>query len=239
MSALFSRRGLIPAFILTGAWYIACIRFIPEPWCAPFKLLPLALLVAAIVRSNRGRTEDRAGVVLPVVALSLSMAGDLFGDVKLGGFADTAFLLQILFFMAAHFVYIAAFLRYYGRPRPDTLPRREKSLRWLCIIGMVTYLVIYSNVIIPKIGDATFRYAAGAYMIVIATMFLSSVLQTREGVWTIVLGALLFVCSDSILAWTSFIPDHGIPVLVEDIAVMGTYYSAQLLLNIGLVRKKD
>lgn len=237
MASLLDRRYLIPAFILTGIWYIVCIRFVPEPWCAPFKVIPLALLIAAIIRAQRGTSGDRAAWVLPVVALCLSAVGDTFGDLKVGSFKDMAFLLQIFFFMAAHFVYIASFMRFAGRPRPDGLSKGDTAGRLVCTAAVVAFLLIYSNVIIPKVESVTFRYAVGAYMIVISVMCLSAIMQSRERVWPIIAGALVFMASDAIIAWTSFVPDHGIPAAVDDLAVMGTYYAAQLLINIGLVKR--
>ena len=48
---------------------------------------------------------------------------------------------------------------------------------------------------------------------------------------------MLFVVSDSIIAWTAFVPDNGIPLAIEDTLVFLTYYGAQLLMNVGLVKK--
>lgn len=237
MAALLTRKGLIPVFITAGLWYIVCIRFIPEPWCAPFKIIPLALLIAAIIRTQRGSGAERAAWILPVMALCFSAVGDTFGDLKIGAFKDTAFLLQIFFFMAAHFVYIASFMRFAGRPRPEGLTKGDTAGRLVCMAAVAAFLLVYSNIIIPKVESSAFRYAVGAYMVVISLMCLSAIMQSREGVWPMIIGAMVFMASDSIIAWTSFVPDSNIPVVVEDFAVMGTYYAAQLLINIGLVKK--
>ncbi|MBR6457675.1 MAG: lysoplasmalogenase [Bacteroidales bacterium] len=237
MKSLLDKRYLIPAFILAGVWYTLCIRFIPEPWCAPFKVIPLALVVAALARELKAVTADRATLVLPIIALSFSMVGDVFGDLKLGSFEDTAFLLQIFFFMAAHFVYIASFVRFARRPRPDGLTKTDAAFRLVCTVAIVVFLLVYSNIIIPKVESAAFRYAIGAYMIVISVMVLSAIMQSRPKVWPVIIGAMVFVASDSVIAWSAFVPGQQIPVVLEDWLVMGTYYAAQLLINIGLLKR--
>ena len=237
MKSLLDKRYLIPAFILAGVWYTLCIRFIPEPWCAPFKVIPLALLVAALARELRGLKEDRATYILPIIALCFSMTGDVFGDLKIGGFADTAFLLQIFFFMAAHFVYIASFMRFAKRPRPEGLSKTDAAFRLVCTVMIVVFLLVYSNIIIPKVESAAFRYAVGAYMIVISVMVLCAIMQSRPKVWPMIIGALVFVASDSVIAWSAFVPGQSIPVVLEDWLVMGTYYGAQLLINVGLLKR--
>ena len=211
----------------------------PEPWCAPFKVLPLALLIATIIGAQRHTAGDRLEWMLPVVALGLSGIGDLFGDLKFGSFSDTAFLLQIFFFMGAHFVYIATFMRGCWRERPEALPRSQRIFRWIAITALVAFLAIYGSFILPRIGNMAFRYAGCAYMVVISVMFLSAVLQTRRDIAPTVAGAALFVASDALLAYTSFVPGHGISLIAEDISVMGTYYAAQLLLNLSSCGRKD
>ena len=237
MKSLLDKRYLIPAFILAAVWYTLCIRFIPEPWCAPFKVIPLALLVAALARELKATETDRATLILPIIALCFSMTGDVFGDLKIGSFKDTAFLLQIFFFMAAHFVYIASFMRFAKKPRPEGLSKTDAAFRLVCTVAMVVFLVVYSNILIPKVESAAFRYAVGAYMIVISVMVLSAIMQSRPKVWPMIIGALVFVSSDAVIAWTSFVPDQGISEVLGDWLVMGTYYTAQLLINIGLLKR--
>lgn len=38
-------------------WYMVCLMFIPEPWCAIFKVIPLAILVAALATKLKETTD--------------------------------------------------------------------------------------------------------------------------------------------------------------------------------------
>ena len=237
MKLFAETRNVAAMCIASAMWYMVCLLFIPEPWCAIFKVIPLAVLVAALATKLKETTDpfDRKTLILPIIALCLSMVGDVFGDTKLGAFHDVSFLLQIFFFMAAHFVYIGSFVRFGTAPRPEGLSKLDLAGRIAIATILVIALVALCDNMLPAL-ESKFRLAVCAYMVITIMMAFPSLMQTRRHVWYVILGATLFVISDAIIAWTSFIPNN-IPLSVEDTMVFLTYYGAQILLNIGLIKK--
>ena len=59
------------------------------------------------------------------------------------------------------------------------------------------------------------------------------ILQKRQGLALFVLGAMFFIFYDSIIAINSFVE----PVEHPRAIIMSTYFLAQLLLNVNLVKK--
>lgn len=237
MKALTDARVIAPAAIIAGMWYMVCLLFIPEPWCAFFKVIPLAILVASLSAKLKETKDpfDRKTLILPIIALCLSMVGDVFGDTKLGEFHDISFLLQIFFFMAAHFVYIASFVRFGVTPRPEGLTKLDLAGRIAIATVLVIILVVLCDKMLPAL-EPKFRIAVCTYMVITVMMAVTSLMQTRKHVWYVIQGATLFVISDAIIAWTSFVP-NDIPLAVEDTMVFITYFGAQILLNISLIKK--
>ena len=239
MSKFFERQSIVNAYIVSAMWYMVCVTFIPEPWCAFFKVIPIGLLIAGLAAHLRETKdpENRKTLILPIIALSFSMVGDVFGDVKLGSFKDMAFLLQMLFFMAAHFVYIGSFLRFMSAPRPTGLSKRDAWGRLGCTLFMVLFLMLLCDTVLPVLESKVFRLGVSAYMTIISVMVFTSIMQVRRHVWQIILGALLFAISDAIIAWTAFLPSNTIPLAIEDTLVFLSYFGAQILINAGLLKK--
>lgn len=150
----------------------------------------------------------RRKVLLPVgTALLLSAAGDAVG-------AKGLFIPQMSFFALAHVAYICYFL-----PRAKLAPRAFSGV----LIGvLLLFLFVF---IVPGADDPAERTGVAVYGIVIAAM-LYSVLQYRGpyAAW-FRLAALLFVFSDSVIAWNRFVA----PVPCRTYVVMLTYYLAQYL----------
>lgn len=237
MKITLDNRTIVPSYIIAAMWYMMCIKFIPEPWCAIFKIVPISLLIVALFSQLKELKTERWTLILPIIALSLSTVGDIFGDMKIGEFSDIAFLLQIFFFLAAHFVYIGTFVRYSLKPRPDGLSKWDAAGRLVAALLLILAVITLCDRVLSVVESPVFRVAISGYMVIISLMALTAIMQTREHVWFTIAGALLFVVSDSIIAWTAFVPDNGIPLAIEDTLVFLTYYGAQLLMNVGLVKK--
>lgn len=237
MKTFFEARVIIPTYIVSAMWYMVCVTFIPEPWCAFFKVIPLGLLIAALAARLKETTTDRPTLILPIIALSFSMIGDVFGDTKLGAFRDMSFLLQMAFFMMAHLVYIGSFLRFMSRPRPKGLSKRDTWGRLACVLFMVMLLMFLCDTVLQVIESPVFRIGVSAYMVIISVMVFAAIMQSRRHIWQMILGALLFALSDATIAWTAFLPSNDLPLAIEDTLVFLTYFGAQILLNVGLLSK--
>ena len=153
--------------------------------------------------------------LIPVgAALLLSAVGDAAG-------AGGMFIPQMLFFALAHGAYMCYFL-----PQAQLAPR---PFVWPVLTALLLFLFVC---IVPRAADPAERAGVAVYGLVIAGM-LYSALQYRGAyaAW-FRLAALLFVFSDSVIAWGRFVA----PVPCRTYVVMITYYAAQYLFYLFAVR---
>ena len=141
------------------------------------------------------------------------------------------FLTGLGAFLLGHVLYIFSF-------RSLSLPRKKPMSNLvysLCIIP-----VLFAGWLVSSLWDGLgdFRIPVLCYAAVIVTMFTNAVFRihrTAEKSFMIVTaGALLFMVSDSILAYNMF----GSPVPFSGLFIMSTYLSAQLLIVKGLLEHK-
>lgn len=71
---------------------------------------------------------------------------------------DGSFLLQIFFFMAAHFVYIGSFVRFGTAPRPEGLSKLDLAGRIAIATILVIALVALCDNMLPAL-ESKFRLA--------------------------------------------------------------------------------
>jgi uncharacterized membrane protein YhhN len=152
-------------------------------------------------------------------AVAIGMALSLVGDVCLMLPVDL-FLPGLVAFLLAHIAYIVAFAPGSGgRPRG-------------LAFGLVAVIAAANLVgLLPRV-DAALKIPVVAYTVVLAAMAASALARA----WTPAvksalprsarmgaIGAVLFMASDSLLAWDRF--GGGIPM--SALLVLGTYYAAQ------------
>ena len=152
-----------------------------------------------------------------VAALALSLAGDVFLMLP-----SDRFVAGLASFLLAHVAYIVGFLVVSpGEPAP---------------VVTTVVVVLVSAVLWNRLrtgmranGQTEFLVPVTAYVVVIAGMVASAL---ASGNWVAMLGALLFMTSDSIIGETRFVG----PRRHERIAIMTTYHLGQILLILSLVR---
>ncbi|MFR7964465.1 MAG: lysoplasmalogenase family protein [Alistipes finegoldii] len=200
--------------------------------------LPNALPDHAAFRSRRRAVLYQGGgdsykVAYPVLLLSLSLfylrlkplipvgAALLLSAVGDAAGAGGMFIPQMLFFALAHGAYMCYFL-----PQAQLAPR---PFVWPVLTALLLFLFVC---IVPRAADPAERAGVAVYGLVIAGM-LYSALQYRGAyaAW-FRLAALLFVFSDSVIAWGRFVA----PVPCRTCVVMITYYAAQYLFYLFAVR---
>ena len=122
-------------------------------------------------------------------------------------------------FILAHLFYIPVFLN-----RPGLRPGR------LLIMGiMVAFSLGFGWFLFPFLGPMMIPIYV--YLGVISLMGVSVCLgQANHGL--VILGAGLFIISDSLIAYTMFVS----PVFLSSLWVMATYYAAQALLGLGVAK---
>jgi uncharacterized membrane protein YhhN len=207
---------LLAASLACGIAYLFARGLEPYPGNVIVKCLsvsPLALLAFRCLRS-------RDGFILGVSLLFSSL-----GDVFLGLDADKLFVYGLGSFLIAHLLYVALFVR--NRPKPLTASLGQRLL--------VAVLILYSAAMLvwlwPSLGSLAPPVAL--YLSAITVMGVTATLAGLQTRWIIV-GALLFILSDSMIAIGKF----KTPVPYGDHLVWGTYYAGQLLIAVGFLREK-
>jgi uncharacterized membrane protein YhhN len=159
-----------------------------------------------------------------IMALIFSWLGDLV--LMFESFSKNFFLIGLLSFLFAHLNYIRFF----------SIVRMGEKINMTP--GLVLLVVVYySGLIYLLFNDLhEMKIPVMVYGIVISIMFLLALhmlfVRNKEAGKLMMLGALLFVASDSILAVNKFYSSFEF----AGIAIMLTYGIAQLLITLGAVK---
>jgi uncharacterized membrane protein YhhN len=185
------------------------------PWHS-YVFKPLATVLILIIAVLPCRTAVPLYRRWVVAGLVFSLAGDIILMLPFN-----LFLHGLASFLFAHLFYIAAF-------RSGT---RTVLSPWPALPFLAYGLVIF-GLLIPWLGNL--RFAVAVYMLVILTMAwqaLARWLQKRDKAALLAcFGALLFVVSDTLLAFDHFKGRFQSSVLLY----MGTYYAAQWLISLSV-----
>ena len=153
----------------------------------------------------------------------------LVGDILL--MFEGQFISGLIAFLTAHICYIIAFLR------DNKGSIFSKSDRFTGVLSILAYSSVFLYVVLPKV-DAPLKVPIGIYALIISIMLLT-VLNRWKSVnaasfqWALV-GALLFVMSDSILAINKFVQ----PFAMSHIFIMLTYAFGQFMIIEGVILNK-
>ncbi len=176
-------------------------------------LTTLLILCIALVDADPPTPLYQAAFV---AALAASLVGDVLLMLPARYFAA-----GLASFLVAHVLY-AVGMASTGAPQAH----------WATWLPFGAYAVAFYLRLRPHVG--ALRPAVLIYALVITGMaWVAFDLATRgsaDGRWLALAGALLFVASDSVLAFNRFVR----PVRHEPLLVLGTYYSAQLLLALSV-----
>ena len=191
------------------------LRYISKPL-----LIPL-LIVYLIVNTQPLNSSLKKWIVL---ALVFSWLGDvllMFESIK-----SSFFIFGLVAFLIAHIFYIFFF---------ENVIRKEglnKNYWWF--IPVLIYYVALISVLSPHLGEM--KLPVRIYGIVISYMLIQALqtgrINNRAAAGLMIVGAILFITSDSILALNKFYQPFG----YAGLAIMTTYGIAQLLITLGAVR---
>ncbi len=197
-------------FVVVATVHIASLA-VGAVWLSgPTKVMLMpTLLLALLVLLPARRTETTLWAVL---ALLLSWGG----DVLLGRPGDTGFIVGLGFFIVAHLAYLVLFLRPLGDHR---IPR----LAALYILWWAALLVLLA----PHLGMLLVPVAV--YGLVLGAAAAAALGSNR----IVAVGALIFLLSDTILAFKLFYP--GFLLWQQDAIIMLTYLAGQGLIIWGTV----
>ena len=155
-----------------------------------------------------------------VLAMFFSVIGDAMGEQGL-------LILQIVAFAIAHVFLILQFMSMRHRP---IIPLNKKDNLLLILLCAIVSFVIYS--IALNVGDLVIQSGIIIYAVVIGLMVFMALTQS---VMMVKIGAVLFMASDIILAWTIFKE----PMPYASYFIMIPYYLAQLSIFVGTMRKNN
>jgi len=185
-----------------------------ERRAAEYLLKPLTMLGLIAVALTLD-TSNSAARVTVVVALALSLIGDVFLMVS-----KDLFVAGLAAFLGGHAAYVVAMLLV-GAWGPGLVAGPVVVLVALALVGL---RIVRS----AAESDPALRTPVALYMGVISAMVVTAF---GVGAILVVLGALLFFVSDAVLGWTRFVVDFS----RSRVVVMTTYHLGQALLVLGLV----
>ncbi|WP_428819479.1 lysoplasmalogenase [Microbulbifer sp. MCCC 1A16149] len=202
----------IALFVLSGAVYMALdASGVEALWMAALKIVPIALLAGLAARHLHGL--DRA---LALAALAFSATGDVLLAIEF----PNHFLFGLGAFLLAQLTYAGNFLR-----------GAQASSRHFALRGAAVVLaaLLLARQVLPAAGEMALPVVF--YIMAIVTMALSAAAH-RSGSSLLFAGAVTFMVSDALIALNRFVA----PVAMAGTWIMLTYYLAQALLVLGLVR---
>jgi uncharacterized membrane protein YhhN len=207
---------LVVAAVLAIVDWVAVARSMQR---VEYVAKPLTLL-ALIVAAASADLPDVKGWV--VTALVLGLLGDvgLMLSSDADGPPDLPFLLGLGSFLLGHVCYLVAFATY--------------GLHGWQVLAGVLVVGGSAALVLPRVLAGARRVGGPSLMSVVAAyaVTLSAVAVLGLGTAAIVtaIGALLFLASDSLIAWERFV--HRLPH--GPLAVIVTYHLAQGLILLGL-----
>lgn len=203
-AACFAQAAISPT--AAEAWLLAHRVF--KPLGVGFALLSIALYVDSI----RAGGQKSLQKPLLLAALTFSVAGDAW--LMFSGF----FIHGLISFLIAHLFYIALF---------------KQGVKWFpskaVLMASLSYgAAMYAN-LLPNLSR-DLQIPVAVYVFFIALMGAQAIgravaLKTASSRWVAV-GAMLFMASDSLLAINKF----ASPIALSPLWILGTYFSAQLII---------
>lgn len=164
-----------------------------------------------------------------ITGLFFSLLGDIF--LMFPHVDELYFMLGLGSFLIAHLFYIAAFYL-------DSTNKIEVERRYVLPIFLVFGFscMAYYLLLRPHLGSMNIPVLV--YSFTITLMAIMAALRygktnTKSFAW-VLLGAILFMASDSILAYNKFVER----IAIGDLLIMATYMLAQFFIAMGTVERK-
>jgi len=187
-----------------GIIYIFFIPSDPVSFKITMKLIPMALIILFAITTKDMVSNTYKRIIISGLLICMIADGVIYW-----------FLAGLVTFFIGHIFYIFAFSHASRKPIP----------RWAAVL-LITYGVCMAIWIAGSqfsIGEYILGSAIIAYIFIILLMGWMAI---RTRLKLAIIGALLFIFSDSVLALDRFVLD----VPYRDAFVMVTYYAAQLFI---------
>jgi uncharacterized membrane protein YhhN len=213
---------LLKAYIGFSIVYLSILFLNLEGFDWFMKPVLLPILIIAVYFFQNFATKK-----ILLTALTFSWIGDII--LLFAGKGELYFILGLVSFLISHLVYIVLFYK-----QKTTKTNNNTILFWLGNIAILSYFYFIIDTLFPKLGGL--KIPVLVYAIVITTMlffaFKGSLKWTSPGKTYVLLGAIVFVTSDSILAFNKFYT----PIAHASFYIMLTYCLAQYLIVKGILK---
>lgn len=200
-------------FFLFFVLYLSTLKLRPYPFSYLVKIVPILSLAFIAIKNIEGSKGK-----LIFLGLLFSSVGDVFLALSGRGF----FIYGLTAFALAHIMYISAFIR---------CPIVRQS-RILVILLFILYGISILHILLPSLGKMTLPVIG--YVLIISLMGISAALGKKNH-YLVIIGAILFIISDSVIAINMFLSK----VWNSSFWIMITYYPAQLLITLGTSKQRD
>lgn len=189
----------------------------------PFILI--SLIVFYVMSAKK--LKKNAFFKLILAGLIFSLGGDVLLIFQTG--SSGFFIGGLASFLVAHVMYIFAFTKTYRRDHDIPLIKRHG---WM-MLGVFAYAYLFFKGLQDHLGEMIGPVMI--YTVAISLMLILAINRYRRvsdsSFWTIFFGALLFVASDSLLAWNKFVD----PLPLSNLSIMLTYGLAQFGICYGAI----
>ena len=202
--------------------YLLIILFGSEEIAWFLKPFLMPLLILAVYVNERFITKK-----ILLTALTLSWLGGLimmFSDKR-----EMYFTAGLIVFLLSHISYIILFSK-----QLKIYLKKSKIIFWVGVTAIAFYLIVMVLILLPSLGDLKIPVFVYALTISIMVLFaLKGFLNWQKPASIYILvGALIFAASDSILALDTFY----VPLQNSSFLIMATYLIAQYLIVTGILK---
>ncbi|MGO4905079.1 lysoplasmalogenase [Flavobacterium sp. W20_MBD1_R3] len=213
---------ILKSFIGIAAVYLLFLFSGNENLVRFLKPLLLPFLLLAVYYSERFTTKK-----ILLIALSFSWIGDII--LMFADKGELYFIAGLIAFLLSHIFYIILFSK-----QLKIYLKKSKIIFWIGVTSIAFYLIVIMLILLPSLGDLKIPVFVYALTISIMLLFaLKGFLNWQKPANSyILIGAITFVASDSILAFDKF----HVPLQYSAFLVMATYLTAQYLIVIGILK---
>jgi len=198
-------------FVLIALLYVASEPLRPYPLHYLVKAIPIFVLAVFAHAHLGGRMRTTV-----LLALMFSAGGDMMLSMSF----THQFIAGLGSFLVAQLIYGYLFLQLANKDK--------RALKILISAAAVLYAAVMAGLILPE--EPFLKTAVLSYLVVITLMALAATWAWRRSPLHM-LGAFVFVLSDSLIAWNMF----ASPVPFSSLLIMSTYYAAQCMMIKGIV----
>jgi len=205
---------LIVIIIISAGIYILG-DFLKKP-SLKYIFKPLTTILIIVLALSQQVNVEETYKYLIVVALLFSLAGDIFLMLP-----SDKFIQGLASFLIAHVFYIMAFTSGFG-----------PYLEWPYLIPAAIYAVLFLWILLPKTGKL--KVPVLIYSLVLLVFLWQAIgrffyLADNSSLY-ILIGSILFVASDSVLAYVRFVKSYKF----SEAFILSTYWAAQVFLALSI-----